>query len=90
MIQGSGWGWLAFDAGQKALRIIDLANQEMLAPAGLTPILSTCFSSLAVDVWEHAYYVDYKNLRLDYVKQIWKVINWSKAEKRFLDITTKK
>jgi len=41
-IQGSGWGWLALDNASKSLRIVELANQEMLAPAGLTPLLSTC------------------------------------------------
>jgi superoxide dismutase len=39
-IQGSGWGWLAFDNISKSLRILELANQEMLAPIGLTPLLS--------------------------------------------------
>ena len=55
----------------------------MLAPLGLTPLLT-------IDVWEHAYYVDYKNLRPDYVKQIWKIINWKDVEKRFLNATAKK
>ncbi len=48
----------------------------MLAPLGLTPLLSTSYFDIAIDVWEHAYYVDYKNVRPDYVKQIWKVVNW--------------
>lgn len=48
----------------------------MLAPLGLTPLLSTIYFNTAIDVWEHAYYVDYKNVRPDYVKQIWKVVNW--------------
>ena len=68
-IQGSGWGWLAYDNVSKSLRILELPNQEMLAPLGLSPLLT-------IDVWEHAYYVDYKNVRPDYVKQIWKVVNW--------------
>jgi Fe-Mn family superoxide dismutase len=51
----------------------------MLAPAGLTPLLSTIIFDIAIDVWEHAYYVDYKNVRLDYVKQIWKIVNWKDA-----------
>jgi Fe-Mn family superoxide dismutase len=44
----------------------------------------------AIDVWEHAYYIDYKNVRLDYVKQIWKIVNWKDAERRFLAASTPK
>ena len=44
---------------------------------------------LAIDVWEHAYYIDYKNVRLDYVKQIWKIVNWKDAERRFLAVAKK-
>lgn len=62
----------------------------MLAPLGLTPLLSKCFIYAAIDVWEHAYYVDYKNVRPDYVKQIWKIVNWKDVEKRFLNATAKK
>lgn len=62
----------------------------MLAPMGLTPLLSTNFISLAIDVWEHAYYVDYKNVRPDYVKQIWKIVNWKDVERRFVNATAKK
>lgn len=80
-VQGSGWGWLGYDNSSKSLRILELGNQEMLAPAGLAPLLT-------IDVWEHAYYIDYKNLRLDYVKQIWKIVNWKDVERRFL--STKK
>jgi len=41
-IQGSGWGWLGYESSSKSLRILELANQEMLAPIGLTPLLSIC------------------------------------------------
>lgn len=61
----------------------------MLAPAGLTPLLSTIWVYLAIDVWEHAYYIDYKNLRLDYVKQIWKIVNWKDVERRYLAVAKK-
>lgn len=48
------------------------------------------FYFLAIDVWEHAYYVDYKNVRADYVKQIWKIVNWKDVEKRYLSVAVKK
>ena len=62
----------------------------MMAPAGLVPLLSKIIFNEAIDVWEHAYYIDYKNVRPDYVKQIWKIVNWKDAERRFLNATTKK
>lgn len=40
------------------------------------------YKYLAIDVWEHAYYLDYKNVRMDYVKQIWKVVNWADVNRR--------
>jgi superoxide dismutase, Fe-Mn family len=72
---GSGWGWLGWDRVAKSLRVLELPNQEMLGPEGCAPLLT-------IDVWEHAYYVDYKNLRADYVKQIWKVVNWKVVGER--------
>ena len=89
-VQGSGWGWLAWDNISKSLRIVDTPNQEMLAPQGLTPLLSNIHIYIAIDVWEHAYYVDYKNVRMDYVKQIWKIVNWKDVEKRFISVSVKK
>ena len=41
---------------------------------------------LVVDIWEHAYYLDYKNVRPDFLREIWKVINWKKAEERLLQV----
>lgn len=61
----------------------------MLAPQGLTPLLSKYWLKIAIDVWEHAYYLDYKNVRMDYVKQIWKIVNWADVERRFLNATKK-
>lgn len=49
-----------------------------------------CMSYAAIDVWEHAYYIDYKNVRMDYVKQIWKIVNWKDAERRYLAATAPK
>lgn len=76
-IQGSGWGWLAFCKQHKHLTIATCANQDPLfATTGLVPLLG-------VDVWEHAYYLQYKNARPDYLKNIWKVVNWTNIKKRF-------
>ena len=75
-IQGSGWGWLGDNKGQKRLEIATCANQDPLSTKGLVPILG-------IDVWEHAYYLQYKNVRADYVKAIWQVFNWKSIEERF-------
>nr|AEK82129.1 mitochondrial manganese superoxide dismutase [Datisca glomerata] len=70
-LQGSGWVWLALDKEQKKLSVETTANQDPLVTkgSGLVPLLG-------IDVWEHAYYLQYKNVRPDYLKNIWKVINW--------------
>lgn len=75
-IQGSGWGWIGYHKGNKRLEIATCANQDPLSTQGLVPIFG-------VDVWEHAYYLQYKNLRADYVKEIWKIFNWKNIEERF-------
>jgi Fe-Mn family superoxide dismutase len=79
-VQGSGWGWLGYDAGTGGLAIATAANQDPLAKATggkLVPLLG-------VDVWEHAYYLDYKNARPDYLKAIWRVVNWANVEERYV------
>ncbi len=75
-IQGSGWGWLGWDPGQKRLVLATCANQDPLSSLGLIPLLG-------IDVWEHAYYLQYKNVRAEYVKNFWKIVNWKTVEKRF-------
>jgi Fe-Mn family superoxide dismutase len=75
-IQGSGWGWLGYDKTVNRLEIVTCPNQDPLTTQGLIPILG-------IDVWEHAYYLQYKNLRADYVKAIWQIFNWSAIEERF-------
>ena len=76
-MQGSGWGWLALDTNSGSLTIRTCPNQEPLAAAH-----SGCVPLLGVDVWEHAYYLQYKNVRPDYVKEIWKVVNWADVSQR--------
>lgn len=75
-IQGSGWGWLVREAVTGQLRIVTLANQEAVV-VGDTPIFG-------VDMWEHAYYLQYLNGKAAYVDNIWAVINWKTAEARFV------
>lgn len=76
-IQGSGWAWLAFVPETKGLTIATCANQDPLkSTTGFIPLLG-------IDVWEHAYYLQYKNVRPDYLKAIWQVINWANVHERF-------
>jgi Fe-Mn family superoxide dismutase len=75
-VQGSGWGWLGYNKSTGRLEIATCANQDPLeATTGLAPLLG-------IDVWEHAYYVDYRNVRPDYVKNIWDIINWDTVAQR--------
>lgn len=76
-IQGSGWCWLGFCKTTHQLVIETCANQDpLLAIKNAIPLLG-------VDVWEHAYYLQYKNRRPDYLKAIWKVVNWSNVSERY-------
>lgn len=75
-IQGSGWGWLGYNKNAKRLEIATCENQDPLIIKGLVPLLG-------IDVWEHAYYLQYKNVRADYVKAIWNIINWQNVSERY-------
>jgi Fe-Mn family superoxide dismutase len=75
-VQGSGWGWLGWNPISKRLVMAACSNQDPLSTQGLVPLLG-------IDVWEHAYYLQYKNVRADYVKNIWKIVNWKNVEQRF-------
>lgn len=74
---GSGWGWLCVDDSGE-LVVTSTANQDSPFMDGLTPILG-------VDVWEHAYYLNYQNRRPDYLDAFWNVVNWDQVEKNYQD-----
>ncbi|EOS8047681.1 superoxide dismutase [Enterococcus hirae] len=67
---GSGWAWLVMENGK--LAITSTANQDSPLMEGKTPILG-------LDVWEHAYYLKYKNVRPDYIEAFWNVVNWEEV-----------
>ena len=72
---GSGWGWLCVD-GDGAVCCFSTANQDSPLMRGMTPILG-------VDVWEHAYYLNYQNRRPDYLAAWWNVVNWDVADQLY-------
>ncbi|MEZ5366953.1 MAG: superoxide dismutase [Bryobacterales bacterium] len=71
---GSGWAWLSVDGGK--LVVESTPNQDSPLTDGHTPILG-------LDVWEHAYYLNYQNRRPDYISAFWNVVNWDEVAKRF-------
>ena len=74
-IQGSGWSMLVWDTLGKRLNINQLFDQQGNLPVGQLPILQ-------LDMWEHAFYLQYKNVKGDYVKAWWNVINWANVGER--------
>ncbi len=75
---GSGWAWLSVNGGQ--LVVESTPNQDSPLSDGRTPILG-------LDVWEHAYYLNYQNRRPDYIAAFWNVVNWDEVARRFAAAT---
>ncbi|MFN0021956.1 MAG: superoxide dismutase [Pirellulaceae bacterium] len=73
---GSGWAWLSVSGGK--LVVESTANQDSPLMEGKTPVLG-------MDVWEHAYYLNYQNRRPDYIAAFWNVVNWNEVARRFAE-----
>jgi Fe-Mn family superoxide dismutase len=75
-VQGSGWAVLAWDTLGEQLVVVQLYDQQGNLPVSIIPVIM-------LDCWEHAYYLDYLNVRADYIKAWWNVLNWQDAGERF-------
>ena len=75
-LQGSGWAVLAYDAIGGQLVIEQLYDQQGNVPVATIPLLM-------LDMWEHAFYLDYVNVKADYVKAFWNIVNWADVQARF-------
>lgn len=75
---GSGWAWLVIDQNKK-LSVISTANQDSPMMDGYQPIL-------ALDVWEHSYYLKYQNRRPEYISAFWHIVDWNVVEQKLLEI----
>lgn len=75
-IQGSGWSILAWDSIGQKLIIVQLYDQQANLALGLVPLV-------VLDMWEHAFYLDYVNVKADYVKAWWNIVSWADAAARF-------
>ena len=80
-IQGSGWSVLAWDIVGQKLTTFQLFDQQANVPFGLVPIFM-------LDMWEHAFYLDYLNVKADYVKAVWNIIDWENVAARFANAKT--
>jgi Fe-Mn family superoxide dismutase len=75
-IQGSGWAYLAWDSLGSRMVIGQMYDQQGNLPMGSIPLLM-------LDMWEHAFYLDYVNVKADYVKAFWNIVNWEDVARRF-------
>ncbi|WP_430869059.1 superoxide dismutase [Demequina aurantiaca] len=80
-IQGSGWSILAWDTLGEKLIIVQLYDQQGNLPIGVIPLLM-------LDMWEHAFYLQYRNVKADYVSAWWNVVDWANVQSRFATART--
>jgi Fe-Mn family superoxide dismutase len=76
--QGSGWAWLGYHKTANVLELVCTANHDLITARGFAPIFT-------IDLWEHAYYLKYKNVRGDFIKAVWQILHWRNIEERFLE-----
>jgi len=81
-VQGSGWAVLGYDSLGGNLTVFQLFDQQSNVPLGVVPLFM-------LDVWEHAYYLDYLNVRADYIKAVWNIANWANVADRLTAARTK-
>ena len=79
-LQGSGWAVLGYEGLADTLLTFQLYDQQANVPLGIVPLLQ-------VDMWEHAYYLQYANVKADYVKAFWNVVDWGDVSNRFAAAT---
>jgi superoxide dismutase, Fe-Mn family len=80
LVQGSGWGVFSYEPMGRRLIIEQLEVHHLNTTLGAVPLL-------AIDAWEHAYYLQYSNRRPDYVEAIWNVVNWADVARRYAEAT---
>lgn len=81
-IQGSGWSVLAYDSLSGKLVVFQMFDQQNNVPVGTIPLLQ-------LDMWEHAFYLDYLNVKADYVKAFWNIVNWQDVAQRLSTAASK-
>ncbi|MCI5825705.1 MAG: superoxide dismutase [Arcanobacterium sp.] len=79
-VQGSGWAVLGYDTLSKKLVTYQLLDHQRNAPLGVVPLF-------LLDMWEHAFYLDYLNVKADYVKAVWNIVNWENVSQRLAQAT---
>lgn len=82
---GSGWCWLVYQKGKIVIETTVNQDNPLMRLNLKNPLEPTKYPILALDVWEHAYYLKYQNKRKDYIENFWKIVNWQQAEKLFLE-----
>ena len=81
-VQGSGWAALGWDTLGNKLLIFQVYDHQSNFPLGIVPLL-------LLDMWEHAFYLQYKNVKVDFAKAFWNVVNWADVQARYAAATSK-